>query len=180
MCRCGVVIEIFLLANYRFCRCSVVVKKLLLSNHRLRSVAHWLKCYCLQVIASWISLFLAIKSLLEKWTQFHDVHFTFTFSPTTFSLILSLESAKSRGLRGNVGCVDAWIRVSEGCVDQIFTWVAWFTWVKIFIGLTFYVGHNFYVGCVVLWLGQKFLRRSKIFPWVKIYLLDEIILLYYN
>ena len=76
--------------------------------------------------------------------------FRFTFSPTTFSLILSLESAKSRGLRGNVGYVDAWIRVSEGCVDQIFTWVAWFTWVKIFIGLTFYVGHNFYVGCVVL------------------------------
>ena len=73
------------------------------------------------------------------------------------------ESAKSHGFRGNVGCV----------------------------------GHNIYVGCkgqiyfcVGLCVGKKFLRGSKIFPWikffffffalVKFYLLDEIILIYYN
>ena len=43
-----------------------------------------------------------------------------------------MESAKSRGLRGNVGyvgCVGPWVR---GCVGQNFTWAAWVTWVKIF------------------------------------------------
>lgn len=42
------------------------------------------------------------------------------------------ESAKSRGLRGNVGYVSAWVewvRGCMGCVVHIFTWV---TWVKIF------------------------------------------------
>ena len=46
-----------------------------------------------------------------------------------------LESAKSRGLRGNVGYVDArvgWVRGCVGCVGQISTWVAWVTWVIIF------------------------------------------------
>ena len=78
------------------------------------------------------------------------------------------ESAKSRGLRGNVGCVS-------------------------YVGQNiFYVGHNFYVGCVGqiflcgskwfcvgLCLDQNFLRGSKIFALVNFYLLDEIILLYY-
>ena len=39
----------------------------------------------------------------------------------------SLESAKSRGLRGNVGYVGAWV--------IIFTWVAWVNF--------FYVSQNF-------------------------------------
>ena len=64
----------------------------------------------------------------------------------------------------------------------------------------FYVGHNFYVGCVGqiyfsmgqtflsgsnlfcvgLCVGQNFLRGPKIFALINFYLLDEIILLYYN
>ena len=51
--------------------------------------------------------------------------------------MFQVESAKSRGLRGNVGCV-----------DQIFTWVAW---VEIFCRFNL-----FYV-------GQNFLRESKFF-----------------
>ena len=46
-----------------------------------------------------------------------------------------MESAKSRGLRGNMGCVGpwvAWVRGYVGCVGQNFMWVAWVTWVKIF------------------------------------------------
>ena len=52
--------------------------------------------------------------------------------------MLNKESAKLRGLRGNVryvgsvGCVGPWVRGSVGCVGQFFTWVAWVTWVKIF------------------------------------------------
>ena len=67
-----------------------------------------------------------------------------------------------------------------GCVGHIFTWA---TWVKIFFT---------WVACVKffslrLCVGQKFLCGSKIFVWVKFffalvnfYVLDEIILLYYN
>ena len=62
-------------------------------------------------------------------------------------------------------------------VGQHFTWVIifmWVAWVKYF--------------CVGLCMGQNFLRESKIFVWVKFfffslvnfYLLEEIILLYYN
>ena len=83
-------------------------------------------------------------------------------------------------LLNHVGCV--------GCVG------AWVEWVKFLCGLcglrgskyflresTFYVGHSFYLGCV----GRKFLRRSfllllLLFAWLSFYLLDEIILLYYN
>ena len=87
---------------------------------------------------------------------------------------MCLESTKSRGLHGNVVCVGLWVH-----------------------GL---YGSNFYVGC----MGQIFLHRSnfcvcgslrgsKSFTWVEnfcvgqfsfamvnLYLLDEIILLYYN
>ena len=64
----------------------------------------------------------------------------------------------------------------------------------------FYVGHNFYAGCVGqkyfsmgqiflsrsnlfcvgLCVDQNFLRGPKIFALINFYLLDEIILLYYN
>ena len=84
----------------------------------------------------------------------------------------------------------AWVRGSVGYMSQIFTWVTWlkiffmwviiftwvvwvkyiFAWVKIFcVGL--FVGCSFYVG----WEGQTFLCESKIFLWVKFYLLGEII-----
>ena len=62
------------------------------------------------------------------------------------------ESAKPRGLRGNMGYVGAW--------------VAWVTWVKIL----FYVVHDFCVGCVGqicfcvgLCLCQNILRGSSFF-----------------
>ena len=79
--------------------------------------------------------------------------------------VLFDESAKSRGLRGNVSYVGAWV-----------------AWVKFLHGLrglrgskyflrgsTFYVGHNFYVRCVgqiyfcvgqIFYVGPKFLRWS--------------------
>ena len=102
----------------------------------------------------------------------------------------SLESAKLHGLHGSVGCM-----------GQIFTWVAGLHGSKYFLhGSTFYVGDNFYVVCmgpiylcmgqiflhgfkffcVGLCVGQNFLRGSKIFAMVNFYLLDEIVLLYYN
>ena len=102
----------------------------------------------------------------------------------------SLESAKLHGLHGSVGCM-----------GQIFTWVAGLHGSKYFShGSTFYVGDNFYVVCmgpiylcmgqiflhgfkffcVGLCVGQNFLRGSKIFAMVNFYLLDEIVLLYYN
>ena len=108
-------------------------------------------------------------------------------------------SVKSRGLLGNVGYVGAWV-----------AWVTWVKFLPGLLGLreskyflrgsTFYVGHNFYVGCVGqiyfsmgqtflsgsnlccvgLCVGQNFLRGPKIFALINFYLLDEIILLYYN
>ena len=99
------------------------------------------------------------------------------------------ESAKSRGLRGNVGAWVVWVKFLPGLRELLGS--------KYFLrGSTFYVGHNFYVGCV----GQSLLRGlhgSNIifawvfawvqnfrvvqffFAWVSFYLLDEI-LLYYN
>ena len=100
-----------------------------------------------------------------------------------------MESAKSRGLRGNVGYVCAWV-----------------LWVKLLRGLrglrgskyflrgsTFYVGHNFYVGCVgqiyfscvFAWVkafcvGSKIMYRSNFIACVSFYLLDKIILVHYN
>ena len=95
-----------------------------------------------------------------------------------------------RGLRGSVGLWVHGLRGSifyVGCVD--------------YVGQnTFYVGHNFYLGCVGriyfcvgqiffrgsnffcvdLCMGQNFLRGSQIFVLVNFYLLDEIVLLYYN
>ena len=74
-----------------------------------------------------------------------------------------------------------------GCVGHIFTWA---TWVKIFFTWVAWVKYIF--ACVKffslrLCVDQKFLCGSKIFVWVKFffalvnfYVLDEIILLYYN
>ena len=77
------------------------------------------------------------------------------------------ESAKSRGLRGNVG----W-------VAQIFTWVAWVTWIKIFF--TWVVWVNFFAW--VAWFQNFCVSQIFyfVFAWVSFYLLDDIILLYYN
>ena len=95
-------------------------------------------------------------------------------------------------------------------MGYLVTWVAWVRGLRgsdFYVGCmsyvgqnTFYVGNNFYVGClgqiyfcvdqiffrgskffcVDLCMGQNFLRGSKIFVLVNFYLLDEIILLYYN
>ena len=62
------------------------------------------------------------------------------------------DSAKSRGFRGNVGCVG-------------------------YVGQFFLCGSKCF--CVGLCLDQHFLGGSKIFALVNFYLLDEIILLYY-
>ena len=94
-----------------------------------------------------------------------------------------------------------WVASVRGSVGP---WVAWVKFLRGLHGLRgskyFYVGHNFYVGCVGqiyfcvdqiffhgskffcvdLCMGQNFLRGSKIFVLVNFYLLDEIILLYYN
>ena len=91
------------------------------------------------------------------------------------------ESAKSHGLRGNVG---AWVAWSHGCVSQIFTWVniffTWDAWVKYnFAWVKFFcVGLNFF--CVGLCVVQIYLRGSKTFALLNFYLVDEIILLYCN
>ena len=82
-----------------------------------------------------------------------------------------------RGLRGNVGYVGPW--------------VAWVNFLRGLCGLRgsryflrgsiFYVGHNFYVGCVGqinFCVGPKF--SAWVSAWVNFYLLDAIILLYYN
>ena len=66
--------------------------------------------------------------------------------------LFQLESAKLRGLRGNVGYVGPW--------------VAWVTWVKIFF--TWVI--------IFTWVAWV----KYIFAWVNFYLLDAIILLYYN
>ena len=81
------------------------------------------------------------------------------------------ESGKSRGLRGNVGYVGAWFTWVHGCVG--------------YVGQIFLRGSNFFL--------HGSLRASKFFTWVQnfwvgqffftfvnFYLLDEIILLYYN
>ena len=80
------------------------------------------------------------------------------------------ESAKSRGLRGNVGYV--------GWVAQIFTWVAWVTWIKIFF--TWVVWVNFFAW--VAWFQNFCVSQIFyfVFAWVSFYLLDDIILLYCN
>ena len=106
--------------------------------------------------------------------------------------LANTESAKSRGLRGNAGYVGAWICGLRRLGGP-----------KYFLhGSTFYVGNNFYLGYVgqiyffvgqFFWVdlcvGQHFLRGSKIFErvyfyfffaLVNFYLLDKIILLYYN
>ena len=71
-------------------------------------------------------------------------------------MLKHVESAKSRGLRGNVGYLSAWVRGSVGCVGQIFTWVAWvkifFTWVIIFTWVAW---------VKIFCAGQIFLRESK-------------------
>ena len=78
------------------------------------------------------------------------------------------ESAKLRGLCGNVSYVGAWV-----------AWVKFLRGLrglrgsKYFLrGLTFYVGHNFYMGCVgqiyfcvgqFFYVGQHFLCELKFF-----------------
>ena len=74
------------------------------------------------------------------------------FLPAFLMRKLFVESAKSRGLRGNMGQVGASVAWMRGYVGQNI----------------FYVGHNFYMGSV----GQNVLRGSlcgsKIFAWVNI------------
>ena len=64
-----------------------------------------------------------------------------------------------------------------GCVDQSIFYVGHDVYVGC-VGPNFLCGSNFF--CVDLCVGQNFLRGSKIFSLVNFYLLDEIILLYYN
>ena len=103
-----------------------------------------------------------------------------------------------------------WITWAHALRGSVGTWVAWVKFLRWLHGLRgskyflrgskFYVGHNSYVGCVGqiyffvgqfflrgsksfcldLCVGQIFLRGSIIFALVNFYLLDEIILLYYN
>ena len=88
--------------------------------------------------------------------------------------MLIYESAKSRGLRGNVGYLGPWVRglrgsnIYMGCVGYVGQNI-------------FYVGHNFYVGCVGqihFCVGQTFLRGYfrglKFFAWVQQFLLGLI------
>ena len=86
--------------------------------------------------------------------------------PEAKTLVSHLESAKSRELRGNVGCVGSWVRDLRGsnyyvgCVGYVdqnifyvvitFTWVAWvnyifawvFAWVKNFCLGQFFGGSS--------------------------------------
>ena len=86
-------------------------------------------------------------------------------------------SAKSRGLRGNVGYVGVWVARVK-CLRGLHG----LRGSKYFLrGSSFYVGCNFYVGCV----GQTFFARvqiflrgsfrgSKVFAWVQQFLLGSI------
>ena len=94
-------------------------------------------------------------------------------------MLRNLESAKSRGLRGNVGYVDAWVawlRGSNfyvGCVGYVgqnifyvgqhFTWVIIFTWVAwvkyIFAWVNFFcVNPNFFALVKIVYVAPKLFR----------------------
>ena len=91
---------------------------------------------------------------------------------------ITIESAKLRGLRGNVVYVGAWV-VSVRCVRG-FHESNFYVGCLGYVGLNiFYVVHNFYVGCVgqiyfclgqIFLCGSIFLRESTFFAWVIIFL----------
>ena len=87
------------------------------------------------------------------------------------------ESAKSRGLRGNMGHVGAWVRGLRG--SNFYAGCVGYAGQKIF-----YVGHNFCVGCLGQYVFAWVFAWIKIFcvglflPCVSFYLIDQIILLY--
>ena len=85
-----------------------------------------------------------------------------------FKILSRYESAKLRGLCGNVGCV-----------GQVFKWVAWVTWSKIFFTWVIIFTWVVWVKYIFVWV-RNFLRWSEIFAWVNFDLLDAIILLYCN
>ena len=78
--------------------------------------------------------------------------------------------------------------VKESLLNHVGAWFAWVAWVKFLPGLR---GSNifgwvkFFFAWVFAWVktfyvGPKILRGSIFFTLVNFYLLDEIILLYYN
>ena len=70
--------------------------------------------------------------------------------------MLLIESDKSRGFCGKIGCV-----------GQIFTWVAWVTWVKIFFA--WIIIFRWFAWVKIFAWVNFFLRRSKFFVGVEIF-----------
>ena len=107
--------------------------------------------------------------LLELGNRLYYLSITITTetSPAQMGCIRTNNERKSiLSLLNRVGCVVTWVTWVRGfgrcvgCIGQIFTWVAW---VKYFC-----VGPIFI--CVDLCVGQNFLRGSKIFARVNLFL----------
>ena len=111
------------------------------------------------VFCFFVSLFLCFQGRLQWKICYQKVKqkaYYYRSESKILEKSLKTESAKSRGLRGNVSCVGAWVNFLRGLRRLRES--------KYFLrGSAFFVGHNFYVGCVsqiYFCVGQFFLRGS--------------------
>ena len=122
--------------------------------------------FCKKVFISSIYFGHSVKKIviLLKYYFIYNIFFSFIIPDLCMSI--RKESAKLRGLLGNVGYVSAWVAWVPGCVGcvgQIFTWVVW---VKIFLTLVSMLRGSYFLRGL---LGLVFLDGWTFFTWAKIF-----------
>ena len=123
--------------------------------------------FCKKVVISSIYFGHSVKKIviLLKYYFIYNIFLSFIIPDLCMSI--RKESAKLRGLLGNVGYVGAWVawvRGCVGCVGQIFTWVAWGVWVKIFLTLVSMLRGSYFLRGL---RGLVFLHGWTFFAWAK-------------
>ena len=122
--------------------------------------------FCKKVFISSIYFGHSVKKIviLLKYYFIYNIFFSFIIPDLCMSI--RKESAKLRGLLGNVGYVSAWVAWVPGCVGcvgQIFTWVVW---VKIFLTLVSMLRGSYFLRGL---RGLVFLDGWAFFTWAKIF-----------
>ena len=122
--------------------------------------------FCKKVFISSIYFGHSVKKIviLLKYYFIYNIFFSFIIPDLCMSI--RKESAKLRGLLGNVGYVSAWVAWVPGCVGcvgQIFTWVVW---VKIFLTFVSMLRGSYFLRGL---RGLVFLDGWTFFTWAKIF-----------
>lgn len=122
--------------------------------------------FCKKAFISSIYFGHSVKKIviLLKYYFIYNIFFSFIIPDLCMSI--RKESAKLRGLLGNVRYVSAWVAWVPGCVGcvgQIFTWVVW---VKIFLTLVSMLRGSYFLRGL---RGLVFLDGWTFFTWAKIF-----------